>query len=109
MYPKPGRQFWNSSPRSYSPSVIRPSEITAILLAGGLGTRVRPLYPDIPKPLIPVAGRPFIEWSIRYWIRQGLRKFVLSAGYRVEEVSRFVKDRPNGSISIKVETESEPL
>ncbi|MBI4904339.1 MAG: nucleotidyltransferase, partial [Acidobacteria bacterium] len=41
--------------------------MTALLLAGGMGTRIRHLHPDLPKPMIPVAGKPFLEWGIRYW------------------------------------------
>ena len=46
--------------------------LTAILLAGGFGTRVRAIHPDLPKPMIPVAGEPFLEWIIRYWAGQGV-------------------------------------
>lgn len=55
---------------------------TAIVLAGGLGTRLRRAVPDLPKPMAPVGGRPFLEYQFDYWIAQGVRRFVLSLGYR---------------------------
>ena len=55
---------------------------TAIILAGGLGTRLRETVPDLPKPMAPINGRPFLEHQFDYWIGQGVKRFVLSVGYR---------------------------
>jgi D-glycero-alpha-D-manno-heptose 1-phosphate guanylyltransferase len=54
---------------------------TAIVLAGGLGTRLREAVPDLPKPMAPVNGRPFLEYLLDYWIEQGVERFVISVGY----------------------------
>ncbi len=54
---------------------------TAIILAGGLGTRLRSVVPDVPKPMAPIDGRPFIEHQLDYWIGQGVDRFVVSVGY----------------------------
>ncbi|HXF67609.1 MAG TPA: nucleotidyltransferase family protein [Burkholderiales bacterium] len=54
----------------------------AIVLAGGLGTRLRSAVPELPKPMAPVAGRPFLEYLLDYWIGQGVTRFILSVGYR---------------------------
>ena len=59
---------------------------TAIILAGGLGTRLRSVVPDLPKPMAPVNGRPFLEYQLDYWISQGIRHFILSVGYRRESI-----------------------
>ena len=61
-------------------------EITAVILAGGYGTRVKHLLPNIPKPMAPVAGKPFIEWIIRYIKQQGIRRQILSTGYLGEVI-----------------------
>jgi D-glycero-alpha-D-manno-heptose 1-phosphate guanylyltransferase len=61
--------------------------VDAIVLAGGLGTRLRPLVSDVPKPMAPVKGRPFLELLLEYWIGQGVRRFVLSVGYLAERVT----------------------
>jgi D-glycero-alpha-D-manno-heptose 1-phosphate guanylyltransferase len=59
---------------------------SAIILAGGLGTRLRSAVPDLPKPMAPVAGRPFLAYQLDYWIGQGVDRFVLSVGYRHEAI-----------------------
>ncbi|MEM8780612.1 MAG: nucleotidyltransferase family protein [Cyanobacteria bacterium P01_G01_bin.49] len=56
-------------------------EIAAVILAGGYGTRVKHLLPNVPKPMAPVAGKPFIEWIIRYLKQQGITQQVLATGY----------------------------
>ncbi len=53
----------------------------AIVLAGGLGTRLRAAVPDLPKCMAPVAGRPFIDHVIQYYKEQGIRRFIFSLGY----------------------------
>ncbi len=56
----------------------------AIILAGGLGTRLRVAVPDLPKPMAPIRGRPFLEHQMDYWIAQGVTRFILSVGYKRE-------------------------
>lgn len=60
----------------------------AIVLAGGLGTRLRAAVPDVPKPMAPVNGRPFLEYLLDYWIGQGISRFVVAVGYRHELITR---------------------
>lgn len=55
--------------------------LTAIILAGGLGTRLRSAVPDLPKPMAPLNGRPFLEYLMDYWVEQGVGRFILSVGY----------------------------
>lgn len=59
---------------------------SAVILAGGLGTRLRSAVPDLPKPMAPISGRPFLEHQIDYWMRQGVEHFVLSVGYRYQNI-----------------------
>ena len=59
---------------------------TAIILAGGMGTRLRSAVPDLPKPMAPVSGRPFLEHQMDYWIGQGVNRFVISVGYMKEVI-----------------------
>lgn len=58
----------------------------AIVLAGGLGTRLRELVPDLPKPMASVAGRPFLEILLTSLARKGFHRVVLSLGYMSEKV-----------------------
>lgn len=86
-----------------------PSSVTtAVILAGGLGTRLRATVPDLPKPMAPVNGRPFLEHQMDYWIGQGIREFVLSVGYRREVVIEHFGDAYRGA-SVRYAVETEPL
>ena len=81
----------------------------AILLAGGLGTRVRAVSPHLPKPFIPVAGKPFIEWILRYWAQTGLRSFVISLGHLAHVGEEYFRNRPEDGLEIHTISETEPL
>jgi D-glycero-alpha-D-manno-heptose 1-phosphate guanylyltransferase len=80
----------------------------AIVLAGGLGTRLRSEVPDLPKPMAPVAGRPFLSYQLDYWIAQGVARFVLSVGYRHEAIVGHFGDRYRG-VPVDYAVETEPL
>jgi D-glycero-alpha-D-manno-heptose 1-phosphate guanylyltransferase len=78
---------------------------TAIVLAGGLGTRLRSAVPDLPKPMAPVAGRPFLAHLMDHWLGQGVQRFILSVGYRHEAIRSFFGDAYRGvAIDYAVET-----
>ena len=81
---------------------------TAIILAGGLGTRLRGTVPDLPKPMAPVAGRPFLAHQLDHWIAQGVVRFVLSVGYRAVAISNHFGDRYRG-VPIDYVVEPAPL
>lgn len=81
---------------------------TAIVLAGGLGTRLRSAVPDLPKPMAPVDGRPFLEHLLGHWIGQGVGHFVLSVGYRREAIIRHFGSRWQGA-RIDYAVEEQPL
>lgn len=53
----------------------------AIILAGGFGTRLQSVVKDVPKPLAPVAGRPFVAYLLDLLVAQGVRRIVLATGY----------------------------
>jgi NDP-sugar pyrophosphorylase family protein len=85
------------------------SQIVAVILAGGLGTRIRHLLPGLPKPMAPVAGRPFLEWMVRYLARQGIADVVLSTGYRGEVVAEHFARQPVPGVATCCVAETEPL
>lgn len=62
----------------------------AIILAGGLGTRLRPAVPDLPKCMAPVAGHPFLHYLIDYFHTQGIRRFIFSLGYKHKVIEEFL-------------------
>lgn len=82
------------------------------ILIGGLGTRLGALVSDCPKPMLPVAGAPFLEHLVRDLARYGFDDVLLLAGYRSEVVERFVAEtdlvRRDG-LKIRVVVEPEPL
>jgi len=73
---------------------------TAVVLAGGLGTRVRRIAPGVPKPMIAVCGRPFVEWVVRHLRRQGVRQVVLATGFRSDVVERHFAKEPVAGVRI---------
>ena len=80
----------------------------AIILAGGLGTRLRSVLPDLPKCMAPVNGRPFLSYIIDYYQQQGIEKFIFSLGYKHGVITEWLqKNYP--SLSIQCTIENEPL
>lgn len=77
----------------------------ALILAGGLGTRLRPVIDKVPKPMAPVAGRPFLDWVIDFYRSQGVERFCLSAGYMAEVIAEHYK----GDSSVEVIAEPRAL
>jgi D-glycero-alpha-D-manno-heptose 1-phosphate guanylyltransferase len=61
-------------------------KITALILAGGFGTRLQSVVKDVPKPMADVRGEPFLAHLIRYYQSQGVTQFVLSVGYKAESI-----------------------
>jgi len=64
----------------------------AIILAGGLGTRLQEAVPELPKCMAPVAGRPFLFYVINYWRSQGITKFIFSLGYKHEYIETYLNE-----------------
>jgi len=85
------------------------SSCLAVVLAGGLGTRIRHLLPELPKPLAPVAGRPFLEWVVRYLHRQGVQRIVLSTGYFSDKVEQFAGELGIPGLDIACIQEAVPM
>ena len=82
--------------------------LTAIILAGGLGTRLKDTVPMVPKPMAPINHRPFLEYLMDYWILQGVTKFILSVGYLKDLIINHFGNKYKG-ISIEYVVESEQL
>ena len=81
---------------------------SAIILAGGMGTRLKSVIQDIPKPMAPVNGQPFLTYVLDYLAAYGITEVVLSVGYRYEVIlAHFGYDYKD--ISIRYSIEHEPL
>jgi NDP-sugar pyrophosphorylase family protein len=81
----------------------------AVILAGGLGKRLRPLTSDRPKPLVEVAGRPIIEWQIEWLKKYGFNEIVVLAGYRWEKLIEHLGSGQRLGVRIAYVVEEEPL
>ncbi|WP_207513635.1 nucleotidyltransferase family protein [Longitalea luteola] len=79
-----------------------------IILAGGLGTRLRSAVPDLPKCMAPVAGKPFLAHVINYFREQGIEKFIFSLGYKSKVIQQFL-DASYAGLSKQYVIEKEPL
>ncbi|HTV39930.1 MAG TPA: sugar phosphate nucleotidyltransferase [Candidatus Sulfotelmatobacter sp.] len=88
---------------------ILPEHTTAVVLAGGFGKRVERLLPDIPKPMAPVAGRPFVEWIVHYLAAQRIRNIILSTGHLAEVIERHFATQPVKNVQVQCIRETSPL
>lgn len=88
---------------------VRPEQITAVVLAGGFGTRIKHLLGDLPKPMAPVNGRPFVEWVVRYLAAQGIHHVILSTGHLAETVERHFAPQPVKNVRVTCAPETTPL
>lgn len=80
----------------------------AIILAGGMGTRLAAAVPDVPKPLAPVAGRPFLAWLLEALEDSGLTRIVFATGYRAAMIRDCFGAR-HGTLDILYSEEATPL
>lgn len=80
----------------------------AIILCGGLGTRLRPAVPDLPKCLAPIAGKPFLHWMLSGLERQGITQVILAVGYGAEVVKGTIGSQ-FGNIELIYSFEEIPL
>ena len=80
----------------------------AIILAGGFGTRLREVVPDLPKCMAPVGGRPFLFYVINYLRSEGIEKFIFSLGYKHELITNYLNNEFS-TLDFQYSIEEEPL
>jgi D-glycero-alpha-D-manno-heptose 1-phosphate guanylyltransferase len=83
--------------------------VHAIILAGGLGTRLRSVVSDVPKSLADVSGRPFIEYLFAQLGRDGFTEAVVCAGYMSDAIEAWLATAAGHGINAAVSLETEPL
>jgi NDP-sugar pyrophosphorylase family protein len=74
--------------------------LQCVILAGGLGTRMRPMTEAMPKALLPVLGRPFADWQLGQLAEQGVERVVYCVGYRADELAAHVGDGSRFGLSV---------
>lgn len=80
----------------------------AIILAGGLGTRLREAVPDLPKCMAPILAKPFIGYLIDYLHQQGILNFIFSLGYKSNIIKQYLQTQ-YGNLNLIFSVENEPL
>lgn len=80
----------------------------AVILAGGFGTRLRSVVSDVPKPLAPVQGRPFLDWLIAVLARQGVNGVTLSVHHQWEKIRDYFTANP-AAVPVDWVVEETPL
>ncbi|EHP2239808.1 nucleotidyltransferase family protein, partial [Campylobacter coli] len=80
----------------------------AIVLAGGLGTRLRSVVQDLPKPMAPINGEPFLAFVLEHLKKQGITEVILSVSYKYELIQEYFKDEFHG-MRIRYNIEKELL
>ncbi len=83
--------------------------ISAVLMAGGKGTRLRPLTDNIPKPMLSIGGKPLIEHNINRLKKFGINEFFISVNYLKNYIMDYFEDGSSRDISIKYLIEDKPL
>jgi mannose-1-phosphate guanylyltransferase len=82
--------------------------VKAVILVGGEGTRLRPLTETVPKPLLPLMNRPFLDHQLEHVAGHGVEEVILSSSYREEHFARYLAAR-TGPPRVTWMTEPEPL
>jgi dTDP-glucose pyrophosphorylase len=85
------------------------SELQAVVMAGGFGSRLYPLTEDLPKPMLPVAGRPMLEWIIRQIREAGIHQVNLTTHYQAEKIHDHFGDGRDFGVDIRYVREDRPL
>lgn len=80
----------------------------AIILAGGMGTRLQSVVSDVPKPMAPVNGKPFLFYLLNYLNSEGITRVIFSVGYKHEIISSYFGNRFK-NIEIIYSIEDQPL
>lgn len=81
----------------------------AVIIAGGMGTRLRPLTYNTPKPIVPVANRPFIIHQIEHLVKHGVDEIVINLHYLSSEIKKILNDGKQWGIKIHYSIEESPL
>ncbi|MGE5490532.1 MAG: nucleotidyltransferase family protein [Actinomycetota bacterium] len=88
-------------------AVERPNPV--VLMAGGLGTRLRPLTENCPKPMLMVGGKPILENILESFVEQGFRHFFLAVNYRAEMIQEHFQDGARWGVNIQYLHENQRL
>lgn len=80
-----------------------------IIMAGGKGTRISTIRYDIPKPMIPLNGKPVLQYQLEFFKKNGYKDFIIVTGYMGDKIQDYFKDGENLGINIRYFHETIPL
>ena len=92
---------------SYRQAPGRPEKV--LIMAGGRGSRLRPLTDEVPKPMLKVGGVPILELIIRTYASQGFRNFIVAVGYLGDKIRVYFGDGSDFGVEVSYIEEAEPL
>lgn len=81
----------------------------AIISAGGFGTRLRPFTDTMPKPMVPILGKPLLEWHIEQFKKHGVTEFFITLHYLPETIKDYFGDGSRFGVTITYFVEKEPM
>lgn len=84
-------------------------KFTAVIMAGGFGTRLRPLTNDLPKPMLPIMGKPILERQIIQLKESGITKITITTHYKHNEIADYFGDGTKYGVTLKYVREKQPL
>ena len=87
----------------------QPQELRAVIMAGGFGTRLRPLTDHMPKSMLPVAGRPVMEWIVEKLRRAGIRQMKVTTHFMPEKIMDHFGDGQSFGVEMEYVNEDRPL
>ena len=92
---------------------MKTADVTLLILAGGFGTRLSKVVSDVPKPLAPVAGKPFLHYVLATYLQQGVSDFVFLVHHMAGKVVDYIETEQNGGLltdcRVRFVEEHEPL
>jgi NDP-sugar pyrophosphorylase family protein len=83
--------------------------VQVAILAGGLATRLKPITDEIPKSMVMINGRPFLEYQLGFLERGGVEEIILCVGYLGEQIERYFGNGSNFGVTLKYSYENERL
>ncbi len=96
------------APRQRPTHTPRSLDVDGVLLCAGAGERLRPLTESIPKALVPVAGRPLVDYHLNAWHAAGIARAILVTGYREDQLRLHVGDGSRYGLEVDYVTQSGP-
>lgn len=81
----------------------------AVILAGGFGTRLRPITDYVPKPLVPINNVPILEWQIKYLKKFGIKDIIICTGYKTQQIQNLMDVKSSFGVNITISVEKTPL